>query len=107
MNPIKSGDVRCDDRGPLRCMAVAEGWVMVRRPRCNPFAMRLSEFENLAFGPCVVCGKPAFPGGSFPSLGGGRVCLGCDAKIKRSSSPTLARKMDAAMAAWDRMEDDL
>lgn len=38
---------RTDDRGPLRLMAKAEGYVMVRRPGCVPFVLQESDWLAL------------------------------------------------------------
>lgn len=34
--------------GPIRLMAKAEGYVMVRRPGCLPFILSVKEWESLA-----------------------------------------------------------
>jgi hypothetical protein len=39
-------EVRYDDLGPRRVMAVAEGYVMVRRPGCAPRLMTLKEWAK-------------------------------------------------------------
>lgn len=38
---------RCPERGKLRLMATAEGYVMVRRPGCMPFVMAAKDWEKL------------------------------------------------------------
>lgn len=44
--------IRQDEYGPIRLLAVAEGYAMVRRPRAVPFVMPLGQWEALAV--CVV-----------------------------------------------------
>lgn len=41
---IRSGTIcyRNGDDGPFRIMAVADGWVMLRRPHCAPFTAAVS-----------------------------------------------------------------
>ena len=34
-----------ENLGPVRIMAVAEGYAMVRRPRCYPFVIALKELK--------------------------------------------------------------
>lgn len=41
------GDVRCDAYGKMTCMAVADGYVMCRRPRAMPLVKSLSEWLSL------------------------------------------------------------
>lgn len=43
----KPGNVRFDKGGPIRCMANAEGYVMVRRPGCAPFVLSCKEWAQL------------------------------------------------------------
>jgi hypothetical protein len=38
---------RQDSIGPLRLLAKAEGWCMVRRPGCAPFVMHEKEWTQL------------------------------------------------------------
>lgn len=40
-------DVRYDRGGKLTAMATADGYVMVRRPRCMPFVVSLRFWSNL------------------------------------------------------------
>jgi hypothetical protein len=40
---VAKGQVWYDQHGTVRVMAVAEGYVMARRPRCSPF---VDEIEN-------------------------------------------------------------
>ena len=46
MKPIKAWMVK-DSIGPIRVMAVAEGYAMVRRPRCSPFAVPVKQLETM------------------------------------------------------------
>lgn len=41
------GEYREDSCGVKRCMAQAEGYLMVRRPRCTPHVMSVKEWERL------------------------------------------------------------
>lgn len=43
--PIR-GEVVRDNRGPMRCMTVAEGYVMWRRPGCVPGVMSVREWAK-------------------------------------------------------------
>ena len=38
---------RYDDFGIFREMARADGWVMVQRPRCPPFAMTVKRWNEM------------------------------------------------------------
>jgi hypothetical protein len=42
-----TGEIRYDHNGPLRKMAEAEGYVMIRRPRMMPFALSLTDWLTL------------------------------------------------------------
>ena len=45
---VKVGDKIYDEYGEARIMAVAEGYVMARRPRCMPFIVALKDIgKNL------------------------------------------------------------
>lgn len=41
---VKRGDRTIDEHGEIRVMAVADGYVMVRRPGCLPFVLSVKEF---------------------------------------------------------------
>jgi hypothetical protein len=49
---IKIGDVKYDEHGKMTVMAVANGYIMARRPRCMPFVAlekiwnELSDFKH-------------------------------------------------------------
>lgn len=43
----KKSERRVDHIGPLRLMAEAEGYVMVRRPGCMPFLMSADKWRAL------------------------------------------------------------
>lgn len=44
----KRGDECADDSGPIRCMAVADGYVMARRPGCVPFILTVKDWTRKA-----------------------------------------------------------
>jgi hypothetical protein len=44
---VKVGDRWCDARTEVRVMAVAEGWAMVRRRGCMPFAVFIRDMLAL------------------------------------------------------------
>lgn len=44
----KRGDVRYDRYGEFKCMAVADGYVMYRRPFSMPFVMTIREWQALS-----------------------------------------------------------
>lgn len=43
--------VRYDQIGKLTAIAVGDGYVMVRRPRCMPFVMNLKAWNLLSLSP--------------------------------------------------------
>lgn len=45
----KRGDAVQDCRGKIKCMAVADGYVMCRRPRAVPFVMTVQNWSDLHF----------------------------------------------------------
>lgn len=45
---ITVGDRVHDVNGELRVMALADGWLLVRRPGCVPFAMYHHDWRRLA-----------------------------------------------------------
>lgn len=45
---LEDRNLRADARGPLRFMAVADGYVMVRRPGCVPFVMHERDWRKLS-----------------------------------------------------------
>lgn len=47
MSNIKPGLRLSDEHGAMRVMAVAEGYVMLRRPRATPFVRSVKEIEKL------------------------------------------------------------
>ena len=59
INALRVGDRLHDDYGEFRIMAMAEGYVMMRRLGCTPFAAKLTDFMDRAcfkgFGPLRVC----------------------------------------------------
>ncbi len=55
-----AGEIRYDHNGPLRVMAVADGYVMCRRPRCMPFALSVKDWHKLPLTNELV-GKSAAP----------------------------------------------
>ena len=54
------GETRYDYIGPIRVMAFADNYLMVRRPHCMPWVMRLSDWHKLGQDPAIV-GKAAAP----------------------------------------------
>lgn len=44
-------DIRYDKYGKLTCMAWADGYVMVRRPRAHPFVMTMKAWQALPTAP--------------------------------------------------------
>ena len=44
---LEAGESRFDRYGPIRVMAVAEGWAMVRRPRAKPWVLRVADVMRL------------------------------------------------------------
>jgi hypothetical protein len=57
--PPEAGQTRYDATGPIRCMAVAGGYLMVRRPRAAPFVVSAREWLLLA-------AAPVLPGATGP-----------------------------------------
>lgn len=48
MNRVdKAGERRTDKLGPIRCMADAQNYVMVRRPGCMPFVLARRDWLKL------------------------------------------------------------
>lgn len=43
LGPLDAGSILSDAKGQARVMAVADGYVMARRPGCAPFVLRVSE----------------------------------------------------------------
>lgn len=43
----KHGDIRYDKTGPIKAMAYADGYVMVRRPYCAPWVLSLKDWGKL------------------------------------------------------------
>lgn len=62
---------RHDAIGPVRVLAVAEGYVMARRPHCSPFVLREGEWSKLPSDPL-----PA--GTRWPRIAGDRIDTGPD-----------------------------
>jgi hypothetical protein len=54
----KRGDVRTDNFGRIVCMAVADGYVMCRRPGCMPFVKSVKEWNAYPFASTAKEGQP-------------------------------------------------
>lgn len=46
INALRVGDHLHDDAGEFRIMAMAEGYVLMRRLGCVPFAAKLTDFRD-------------------------------------------------------------
>lgn len=47
LKPIERGDVKRDHYGIFKCMAVADGYVMCRRPGRSPLVKSVKEWNAL------------------------------------------------------------
>jgi hypothetical protein len=48
---VSKGQRRQDAHGPIRVMAVAEGYAMVRRPHASPFILPVRTVETIPMAP--------------------------------------------------------
>ena len=53
---MTKGDRRYDAKGPVVLMAYADNWLLVRRPRCVPFALYVTGWWNLSAKPITKSG---------------------------------------------------
>jgi hypothetical protein len=44
---MSKAERRFDKHGEIRLMAMVDGWCLVRRPRCTPFAISASDWLDL------------------------------------------------------------
>ena len=54
------GAERYDYGGQLRVMCGADGWLLIRRPHCKPFAITVKDWHLLSDDPMVI-GTPLAP----------------------------------------------
>jgi hypothetical protein len=45
---VEVGETRYDHYGPLRAMAIADNYVMCRRPRCAPWVLSVKDWLKLS-----------------------------------------------------------
>ncbi len=54
MSDATAGATRYDIHGAIRCMVVADGYLMVRRPRAAPFILTKKEWLMLSPQPVAI-----------------------------------------------------
>jgi hypothetical protein len=52
MSRHKVNDVRYDQHSKFTIMAIANGWIMARRPDCMPFVVKEVDWANYSVVPC-------------------------------------------------------